>query len=311
MKKFLLYLLFLILGVSVLDVVNRVFMNAAYAHLPDDSELKRNGRYVSSCDAELLVLGASRGVYDYNTVMMADSLNLTCQSIAMEGMSVISQYISVKNAVSGGNTRTIIYDLSQVQLSDDWVLNQMSRYYPYYWANEDVREFVDEQQGKKMKCLLLSSFVQYNSVLFDVLYTGYVRKTADNHGYIPLPYTGVKFVQDPEDHSSDSLVLNPVGEHYLQRIVDLCKANGIRLILCDSPRIMCKNQSFDDYLQNVADRNGIEFWNYSDYKPILSDMRYFVDPVHINNKGAEIFTRAIIGRLRGTGTESGNQGCSL
>ena len=161
-----------------------------------------------------------------------------------------------------------------------------------------MRAFVDEQQGKKMKYLLSSSFVQYNSMLFDILYTGYIRKADDSNGYIELEYTGKECVLDSAEVSSGQLALNQVGELYLQRIVDVCKENNIRLILCDAPRMKCHNQQFDKYLKGFAEENCIEFWNYSDYEPILSDLRYFYDPIHINGPGADIFTLDLISRLR-------------
>jgi len=289
-----------VIGVAVLDIINRLAIEYAYSNLPEDSELKRTFRYTEDCDADLLILGASRGVYDYNTVMMSDSLHVKCQSISMEGMSVISQYISVKKAISGGKTKTIIYDLSSGQLSDDWVENQTSRYYPFYWKNNDVKTFVDEQQGTKMSYLMFSSFIQNNSMLFDIIYTGYIRKSDDKNGYIPLPYTGKKFnYKSKEDNADDTLYLNPTGERYLYKIINLCKSNGIRLILCDSPRLNYKKQIFDDYLEKVADKYQIEFWNYSDFPPIVSDNRFFKDHVHINSPGADLFTRDLINRLKG------------
>lgn len=298
MKKFTLYILLVLVGVALLDVVNRLIVETAYANLPQDSELKRTFRYTDECNADLLILGASRGVYDYNTVMMADSLNMTCQSISLEGMSVVSQYISVRKAVDGGKTKIIIYDLSGGQLSDDWVENQTSTYYPFYWKNEDVKAFVNDQQGPKMKFLLSSSFIQYNSTLYDIIYAGYIRKSVDKNGFIALPYTGKKYNPTQIDTTESKLQINPTGERYLQQIVDVCKENSIRLILCDSPRVHYKKQMFDDYLAEFASKNQIEFWNFSDYEPIQTDMRYFVDPVHINGPGADLFTRAIISRLK-------------
>ena len=59
MKKLAVYLLFVILGVAVLDVVNRLIVETAYANLPSDSELRRSFRYTTDCNAELLILGAS------------------------------------------------------------------------------------------------------------------------------------------------------------------------------------------------------------------------------------------------------------
>ena len=151
-----------------------------------------------------------------------------------------------------------------------------------------------------MRYLLSSSFVQYNSLLFDIIYSGYVRKTDDIKGFVALDYTGKEFILDPKEKKNTSLVLNPLGEQYLQKIVDVCKENNVHLILCDSPRVKYWNQQFDNYLQDFADKNEIEFWNYSDFKPIVSDMRYFYDQVHINGPAADIFTKSLIERLRGS-----------
>lgn len=298
MRKFVQYLLFVLVGVAVLDGLNRMCMSLAYAHLPADSELMRELKYISDSDAELLIIGASRGVYDYNAGMISDSLHVSCQIIAKEGMSVISQYISIKKAVEIGKVKTIIYDLSASQLSDDWVENQTGTYYPFYWKNQDIMTFVDEQQGRKMKYLLLSSFIQYNSTLYDVLYFGYIKKATDKNGFVPLQYTGIPFQEDEQVDTTYKLRISPIGEDYLKKIINICKENSIRLILCDSPRVHNKNQVFDNYLAEIAIKNQIEFWNYSDYEPISSDMRYFVDPVHINGPAADIFSRAIIDRLR-------------
>ena len=298
MRKFAQYLIFVLIGVAILDVFNRICMSFAYYHLPADSELMREFKYISDSDAELLIIGASRGVYDYNAGMISDSLHVSCQIIAKEGMSVISQYISVKKAIEIGKVKTIIYDLSSSQLSDDWVENQTGTYYPFYWKNQDVMSFVEEQQGRWMKYLLLSSFVQYNSTLYDIVYFGYMKKTADKNGFVPLKYTGIPFQEDESVDTMYIIRINPTGEHYLKKIINICKENSIRLILCDSPRVHSKNQVFDIYLAELAAKNQIEFWNYSDYKPISSDMRYFVDPVHINGPAADIFTGAIIDRLR-------------
>ena len=298
MKKFVLYILFVILGVMVLDGLNRLIVETAYAHLPADSHLRHTLRYAYDCDAELLIIGASRGVYDYNVPMIIDSLNMSCESISLEGMSVVSQYFSVKKAADHGKTKIIIYDLSSSQLSDDWVENQTSSYYPFYWKNDDVKSFVDAQQGNKMNLILSSSFVQYNSMLYDLLYFGYVLKSEDKNGYIALPYTGKPYVERNPINTDLTLEINPIGEFYLQQIVNVCKQHSIRLILCDSPRVHKQNQLFDNYLETFAAKNQIEFWNYSNYEPILSDMRYFVDPVHINGPAADIFTLSIINRLK-------------
>ena len=58
------------------------------------------------------------------------------------------------------------------------------------------------------------------------------------------------------------------------------------------------NQSIDDYLKRITTKNQVEFLNFSNYPPIISDLRLFVDPVHVNERGADIFTRALIDSLK-------------
>lgn len=298
MKIFVRYLILVLLGVTALDGLNRLFIETAYANLPEDSELRRSYRYISDCNAELVILGASRGVYDYNTVMLADSLHVTCQCLAIQGMSVVGQYVSVKKAIEGKKTKLIIYDLSNGQISDDWIENRTSCYYPFYWKNSEIKEFIEEQQGLKMRLLLCSSFIQYNSVLFDLFVSGYLTKSEDKNGYIALPYTGEAFEFSDKSEEVDTFVVNPIGERYLLRIINECKQNGIRLILCDSPRLNKSKYAFDRYIERISMKNQVEFWNYSDFEPILTDTRFFYDQAHINGLGADVFTKAIIDRLR-------------
>lgn len=86
---------------------------------------------------------------------------------------------------------------------------------------------------------------------------------------------------------------------YLQKMVDLCKAKNIRLVLVTMPvpdefiDRVDNMQLYMDTLSDFADKNGIE---YHDYNLVKRDycrlgMRHFADKEHLNSEGADVFTK--------------------
>jgi hypothetical protein len=78
--------------------------------------------------------------------------------------------------------------------------------------------------------------------------------------------------------------------YYLQKITDLCKENGITLILVRAPLEYGWYPEWDQNIQEFADANGITYLNFNDYKEEmgldLSTDTYDAG-IHLNIYGAE------------------------
>lgn len=84
----------------------------------------------------------------------------------------------------------------------------------------------------------------------------------------------------------------------LQRLIDVCMQNGIQPILVASPSSIEIIQRLDDLdapteaLTDIATRNRIPFLNYV-LDSLAYDRSFFADPNHLNNRGAELFSRKV------------------
>ena len=93
--------------------------------------------------------------------------------------------------------------------------------------------------------------------------------------------------------------MSAFGLEYLECITKYCSDNGIRLVLVTAPvpNAFCDNtanyQSYLSAVQDYADENGLEFWDftlYRDAEGIRMDADAFADAHHLNGEGAERFT---------------------
>ena len=81
----------------------------------------------------------------------------------------------------------------------------------------------------------------------------------------------------------------------LMNIIDFCREHGIKLTLISAPTsdfCLTAIGDYDDYIawvRSVAKENGIEYYDFNlckeQYFPSTSE--YFIDPVHLNYKGAD------------------------
>lgn len=288
MKKFILYFLSVIIGVTIVDITYRFLCDRYYKNPPQDSFVRTNYTFVH-CDtpSQLVVLGASTAQRSYVTQILEDSLGISCYNMGWYGRSVLYQYLSLMKAIENGGLETVLLNLSASQLSDEWVKDRIADLYPYYWSNDTIRNIVNEVENMNMGVLMCSSLIQYNSSL-DKMF----RKEKSKKGYIPLPYTG-KPVKDITIND-EIPVFNDIAVKYLKIMSNECKERNIRLIVCLSPSLETSDSEINALLGLCKDI-GIETWNFVH---TIQDPILFKDGHHLNEKGAEKYTEMIVTRLR-------------
>ena len=294
MKRFVYFILFVIVGIVILDLLNRVVYSVAFSHVPKYSEVNVRYKYqLNEKHANLIVLGASRAQFNYVPEIFQEKLGFTSYNYGMEGSSIIGQYLCLTKAIELGKVDVVLLDLSNSQLQEGWIVDRISSYNNYYWMNDSVKSAVDEIMGRK-SIMLLSSLYQFNSHAHDFLWL-YADKRKDINGYVPLPYTG-SAIHIPNSSKSEKFVVYPLGEKYLDKICQLCKLNGIKLFICKSPSLLT-DQSFDEYLSWYCKYRSVQFINLSNCDAVNRDSRLYKDVTHLNDRGARIFTAELCDSL--------------
>ena len=297
MKKFAIYILIVLLGVVLLDLAVRAIFTFTYSHVPENAELRQRYKYELNKDsAEVLIIGASRAMFCYKPSILHDSLGMTVYNDGLDGVGVIGQYLSVKNAIKRGGLKIVVCDLADLQLTNKWNQNRISAYYPYYWNDENVREVVDDG-NPKAKWMLCSALYQYNSCWHDIVRSFFQKKNHDS-GYEELPYTGKEWKPEYWDEKDVAFAPDPWAEKYLDKIVDLCKDNNVKLVITMAPGLGSGFRSSALYLSDYCAKHKVPFWDFTELEELHHDSKLFRDYNHINSEGVKIFTPILAHKLR-------------
>lgn len=296
MKKFIRYIIICLVSVVTIDLVNRLFYSYAFNHVSPDSKVRNEHVYFyNDTQSDLLIIGASRAVHHYNPMLIEDSLKMTCFNAGYDGQGIVYNYLSLVKAYENGRIKTVIYDLSGSQLGEEWNTEKLSTMYPFYWKCDSLKSLVDEILPFYQRMWLVSSLVQYNSTLYQVMRES-IAKSDTDHGFRAIsaskqiPKDVFKVVEKEEGYEPFCY-----AECLLDRMAQLCKKNETRLILCYSPTTVY-DKSFVEYLSNYTKQRNVEFWDYGRLNTVMASEN-FKDATHLNITGANIFTQEIIKRL--------------
>jgi hypothetical protein len=298
MKRFLKYIFVFLICLVILDIGNRWLNYTAFKSVPEGNSTRLEyPYYYLNKPVKVLVLGASRAQAHYNTVMLEDSLDMTCYNAGVAGRPIYDSYLSLLKAIENGGVKIVLLDLMPSQFSEEWMDERYVALNPFYWSNNSVREVVDCISGSPLKNSLsyYSSLIQYSGqgAIFNAYF--YPSKTKNDKGYVPHPYLDrpIKFTRN----KVPSPKMSKFAEKYLQLISKTCQSNNIQLYLCISPSL----HNVDDFISYVSAFTELqygEFLNLAYMEDITSDLYLWNDSGHLNSKGADLFTIKLVKLLK-------------
>jgi hypothetical protein len=89
----------------------------------------------------------------------------------------------------------------------------------------------------------------------------------------------------------------------LEKLLELCRTNGIEPILVYSPDYLeardffLSRQETIQAFRTVARSTGVRFWDFSD-DPVSNNKACFYNSQHLNAVGAELFSQSLASRFR-------------
>lgn len=149
--------------------------------------------------------------------------------------------------------------------------------------------------------------------LFDTNYKNFLYESAsyDDEQYMGRGYVYRKTTESspaynpdmygPIPHTQwDIADVNPKMIELFEKIVKLCRDNNCELILVNPPRpkidLLSVSNYFeiDQYIKELADKNGVEYYNFNLAKPELFSIpdEFYYDHSHMNGEGATVFSKS-------------------
>lgn len=249
----------------------------------------------------VLVLGASRALRQYDSRVIADSLQMACYNTGKDKQSVLYCLAVLKAALLRYHPKCVLLDLQAISFSTlQYSLDGLSDLLPYYHQHPEIRPIVD--QRSPFEWLKTQSFLYcYNSLLLPIAFDNitHSKDTGIYNGYNPKhgglrrppfqPYT-LQAISNPSD---SSLVAA------FREILDLTLENGGRIAVIVSPLYYAlpgDPATFQLAKKICAERN-VLFLDYTNEAGFIQNKDLFIDELHMNNIGSDLFTRKLCSDL--------------
>lgn len=304
MKKFIYrILLFVLPAISVLAIVDFVYSKAAaksnYFSIEAWYDLM-NG----NIDADVIVMGSSRAWVHVNPQILDSVLNTTTYNIGIDG-SCINRQIHKYNVFRNLNRKPklIIQNIDQASLGYTKGY-QKAQIFPYFWNSEMRSEmYASEALSVWEKYIPLYRFYRnfdratLNGMIKNTkrtLTNGYEGKNRHWDGTAFSKVKSIKF------NVNDTTLT--MFDEYLAK----AKAEGINIVFVYTPLFngaIKKMENIEEMYatyQRLADKYDIPILNYWNMD-ICSDTAYFYNAMHLNKRGAEIFSDSLANDIKRLG----------
>lgn len=298
MKKFLYNLFVFFLLVLVIDISFGSLMKYVNSHA-DCDDIGRDNYICNDMNAEVLVFGSSRAHHHYNTVMMTDSLNVTCFNCGEDGYGIILAYGRLLMILKRYTPRMIIYDITP---SFDYLDYKDNPKHLYRLKNFYSREGIDSIFWKvdpKLRIKMISNMYQYNSSYFRNVVSTLFKFPSQTtlNGFYPEKgcLDTLKIIKNHVEYDSpESYKIDSLKMMYLNKFVNSASQNNIKIVFVVSPIWYGQNRHVLEPIKELCDANNISLYDYSNDINYVHQNRLFKDGKHLNSSGADMFTREII-----------------
>ena len=286
----------------VADIAVGVVADRLMDKLPDFSgDLAKDNYRLHRMDADVVVLGSSRGCYHYVSQQLNDSTDaylgkhFSLYNAAISNKFANSNSCAAEIIIERYRPKLVIYDISEDQLCDSH-LKDIEFSSPFYWKDTIVRRYLDEI-GLKERLLMKSSLYRYNGKLFRIV-SSICSPEASNDGYKPLRGTA----EDLTEFDKEGETTKPASEldsytlNNFENVLKKYSSVKVPLVIVSSP-IFRPNDN-NKRLAALCEKYGIPFIDFYD-TPYFNDRpELFYDAKHLNDKGAPVFTAMLFEQLK-------------
>ena len=293
MKKFIYNILIFVLPVGfVLTMVDFMFSSLA----------KRSNDYAieswydlmkGDIKADVIIMGSSRAWVQYNPLIFDSILNINSYNLGIDGRhhySEIHKYHLFKKR--NKKPRLIIQNIDIFELNTIDRGYNMYQFYPYFWERDMRREFINNEPfNAGEKYLPMYRFINYGIRTFLPNDSNYLTKGF--RGQIK-PWNGKAFMKI----DSIRFIANDSVLHMFDTYLAEARADGIKVLFVYAPiyigatRKMRNIKKMYDTYQTFAKKYKIPILDYT-HMDICYDTTYFYNAMHMNKRGAEVFSDSL------------------
>lgn len=247
--------------------------------------------------SEILILGSSRANHSFDSRIIAKLTGLSCYNAGRDGMGIAYDECVIRAYLERCTPKVIILDLTNSMMDGSWngTLKDMNC---YYGLSDAVDKVVGSWASPVRRIQLKSNLFRYNKT-FEWLIGAYISPDQSSlNGYRPMPVNEsaqmhVRF------NTTNEFRVDAHDKMTLDTIVRLCKEKHIDLILTNTPSlVVSKKDEFAEWINTYARTCHLPIYDFSHDSSFYLHEDYFYDYSHLNERGANVFSKQIGSILR-------------
>ena len=300
LRKFLLFVVILV----GFDMLSGFLFRALVKHAKG-GDTARNEYIANKVAAPILIFGSSRAIHHYAPQILRDSLGMDCYNCGQDGMGIILFYGRYKMITERYVPRVIIYDVLpsfDFEEGDDYSYLGWLR--PYYDKEGIDSIFWKIAPNERYK--MCSQMYRYNGKILQMLIDNVKETHEESNGYRPA-YGSMRY--EPQGQViTTPIKIDAVKLYFWKKFIQDCHKNGTQLIFALSPFYGGGNSVHSTYsvMYKLSKQYNIPVINHYNDKDIIGRKDLFMDSYHMNNFGAEMYSKIIAYELHDIISPKGN-----
>lgn len=241
---------------------------------------------------DIVVFGSSRAHHHYDTPFLSDTLEMDVYNAGYNGNGVVLAYGLLEMILERYLPKLIILDMEPsfdllVYSADGDNVRYISTLKPYFRhpvIGEMIRSISTEEWYK-----VHSGMLRYNSCLAEM-----GVDFLSGHGREPKGFSPLKDVySQPVSPRVDEGTIDSLKFGYMEKFIRAAQKKSVPLVLVASPKLGIHDASVLTPAKELCEQFGIPFVDYyaaSDFQ----NPAFFADPIHMNDKGARLFSERLV-----------------
>ena len=278
MKKYLRFLLFGFIALIIIATVLDFAYTFVYKHSKSNRSAFQIVRDLKNNKIDYILLGSSRVIHHLNTALINENYHLNGMNLSLDGTRLKEILLFTEALIANNN------HIDKLFIQIDYIWNYYENsfvaswvFMPFIHDEYIANEYLDQFEKIKYN-IPFYRYIKYEPMLGfrNIVMNIFRKKSLSETGFEPLPDD--VFIGDTEYFYTLNDTMNPS----IAKIIELCKQNDIKLIFYTAPIYNLKANNEEIFNKYLSD--------YTDFSSIFSDSTLFRDAIHLNKKGAMLFT---------------------
>ena len=118
-----------------------------------------------------------------------------------------------------------------------------------------------------------------------------ISRPMDAKGYSPM--RGEMKKEPEKKERAEALTIDSLKLFYMNKFVKDLTERKIPLLVVVSPKYGAENSNELQPIKDICENYDVPFWDYYTDSEFMKHKEWFKEPMHLNDEGAEMFTRRL------------------